>query len=598
MFLRPQRVNIMRHSHGGKLMHSRHIVRKVCVCAVLFVLLTVPLTAQNQEVYHLDPTPYDPAKDLDTNMFVSHWSESSPRIEHGSLVVRDVFTTNTSGDVFHPSARGEVLKVLVCTSYGMLDTGMTTRPDTLEGVQKIFFTLSGTGTVTAGGVTESLYKGVAVLMPEGLEFVISNTGDEPLTFYIPTEPVIGDFTPRKDILVKDINTVPLPTSRGHWTNMGKSVFNRNDGLCCITGSSSVFLSPLQMAQPHAAIAKYIDVVWFAISGETKTLLGKQLRDLPPGTGFVNPGNGQYYHSNINTSKNEFINLFWLRAQSPLEKRRDNPSEDVLSHYRLDPNPFDPAVDLDPKMFMSHWKESAPRIEHGNLVLRDIFTPNTSGDNFKPSARGEVLRELKSVSYGALDVGLTTKEDTLEGEQKIFYILDGKGVITAGNKRAEVKPNVAALIPPGIEFTIENTCTKPLTMYIPCEPIPEGFEPRKDMLVRDGNTLPIRPRPSHWANWDCSLFSSEDGLAYIMGMNTVRVAPMTVPEMHPANAPNNDIVWFAQSGEVYSMLGKQFFHLEPGAGYVNPGDNRFNHGNVNVTDDTFIKMIWVRTRTPR
>ena len=43
-----------------------------------------------------------------------------------------------------------------------------------------------------------------------------------------------------------------------------------------------------------------------------------------------------------------------------------------------------------------------------------------------------------------------------GVQKIFYILEGEGVFTAGNKRAEVKPNAAVLIPAGLTFTIENT----------------------------------------------------------------------------------------------------------------------------------------------
>jgi mannose-6-phosphate isomerase-like protein (cupin superfamily) len=579
-------------------MNTKSILTSLLIFAVIAGMFAPAAAAQTQEVYQIDPTPYDPAKDLDTNMFMAHWNESVPRAEHGNMIVRDVFTPNTSGDVFRPTTRGEVLKVLVNTSYGMLDVGLTTLPDKLDGVQKIFYTLTGTGTVTAGGITESLSKGVAVLMPEGLEFTISNTGDVPLTFYIPTEPVIGDFTPRKDMLVKDSNLGSYSGIKGHWTNMGRGVFGRKDGLCCITASTSVFLAPMQFAQPHAAITEYIDVVWFAISGDTKTLLGKQLRDLPPGTGFVNPGDGRYYHSNINTSEDEYINLLWLRAQNPLETRKDNPSDDIRKYYRLDPIPYDPAVDLAPRDFISHWKEGVPHVEHGNIIVRDIFTRNKNTDKNKPSGRGEVLRQLVSVSHGILDKGLTTKPEKLDGIQKIFYILDGTAVITGGKKTAELKPGMAALIPPNLEFSISNTGEKPLKMYIPCEPIPDGFKPRRDMLVRDENIQSFNPRPSHWSNWDSRIFSKDDGLAYLMGMMAVRVAPMSVPEMHPANAPDNDIVWYAAAGDPYSMLGKQFFHLEPGSAFMNPGDNRFNHGNVNISEDTFIKMIWLRTQTPK
>lgn len=562
-----------------------------------FSVLTVTAYAlEKPDGYHLDPSPYNPEKDLDPGMFVSHWNESAPRIEHGALVVRDVFTPNTTGDPFRPAKRGAVLKNLVAVSYGMLDAGMSTTPDTLDGQQKVFYTLSGEGTVTAGGKTADLRTGVGFLMPAGLEFVISNTSDEPLTFYIPTEPVTSGFIPRKDILVKDLNPGFYEGTHGHWTNMTKRLFSRDDGLCCITHMASVWLAPMQMAQPHAAMAKYIDVVWFAISGGIKTQLGKQLRDLPAGSGFVNPGDGRYYHANINTSADEYINLFWLRASDPEEKKTAEYADDIKKYYQLDPKPYDPEIDLAPEMFLSHWKESPPRIEHGNMVIRDIFTPNTSGDPFRPSARGAVLKQLVSVSYGMLDAGMKTVPDVLDGVQKVFYVISGTGRVTGGKKTADIKPGSCIFIPEGLKFSFENTGDMPLTMYIPCEPVPDGFTPRKDMAVLYEGELPMKG-PGHWTNFDVNFFGKKDGLAYIMGMHAVRVAPMTVPEMHPTWAPENDVVWFAVSGNIYSMLGKQLFHLEPGSAYVNPGDNRFNHGNINVNKDHFIKMIWVRTSNP-
>ena len=47
---------------------------------------------------------------------------------------------------------------------------MSTIPDKLVGQQKIFYTLSGKGTVTAGGKTAKLRKGVGFMIPAELEF--------------------------------------------------------------------------------------------------------------------------------------------------------------------------------------------------------------------------------------------------------------------------------------------------------------------------------------------------------------------------------------------------------------------------------------------
>jgi len=56
----------------------------------------------------------------------------------------------------------------------------------------------------------------------------------------------------------------------------------------------------------------------------------------------------------------------------------------LVKYQNTPDPMNRRID----MFMSDWRESMPRVEHGSLVLRDILT---KGDNFSPPERGAVLR---------------------------------------------------------------------------------------------------------------------------------------------------------------------------------------------------------------
>ncbi len=565
----------------------------------LFVLMFFLAAAgpSMAQPYYLDPSAYNPSKDIDPTLFTANWEENQPRIEHGTLVVRDILTPNATGDPFKPARRGEVLRNLTVVSKAFLDVNRSTMPFILKGEQKIFYVTAGEGSVTAGGKTADLRPGVGVFMPAGLEFVLVNTGDVPLEFYIPCEPIPNGFVPRKDMVVKDLNTQPYDSTSGHWVNMTKQLFGREDGLACITNSAGIWLAPMTMAQPHAAYARDVDIVWYAVSEGIDTLLGKQLRTLEPGTCFVNPGDGRFYHANINTSPDTDIHLIWLRASAPGQPNPGQPPAEMRKYYQLDPKPYDPAVDLDPRLFTANWKESVARLEHGNLVMRDLFRPNTSGDPFKPSQHGAVLKRLNYVSVATLAPGVSTVPSTLAGEQKVMYILEGNGRIRAGRDSHEFGVGSAALIPAGLEFILENTGGSELRLYVVSEPVPAGFTPRKNLLVRTERETPYRGPLGHWSNMDTMLFRHEDGFAYITGAATVSIAPRMIPEIHPTNAPEDDVVWFAVQGDVYSLLGKQLFHLEPGTGYVNPGDDRFNHGNINMSYDQFIKMFWVRTQTP-
>ena len=48
----------------------------------------------------------------------------------------------------------------------------------------------------------------------GLEFRLANTGTDHLEFYLVNEPTPRAFKPRKDLLVKDANTIPITSSAG------------------------------------------------------------------------------------------------------------------------------------------------------------------------------------------------------------------------------------------------------------------------------------------------------------------------------------------------------------------------------------------------
>ena len=274
-----------------------------------------------------------------------------------------------------------------------------------------------------------------------------------------------------------------------------------------------------------------------------------------------------------------------------------PAQEKGPYYELDPKPYDPSVDVNVDMFMSHWKESNPRPAYGSLIIRDIFTKNISDNPLKPHERGAVLNVLNEYAYGTLATETSTIPSTLKGEQKIFYFIGGEGTISAGKKKSDVYAYVAVLIPEGLEFTITNIGTEPLNMIIVGENIPKGFKPRKDMLVRDENMLPITGTTGHWVNINKHLFNRNDGLATIIGMSPVWLDPLTMAQPHASLGLGTDVLWVALEGDIYTLLGKKLRHLTPGTAFKNPSDGKVYHANINVTDKP-IKLLWTRSIKPQ
>ena len=83
---------------------------------------------------------------------------------------------------------------------------------------------------------DHLFDGAVVLVPEGKKINISNTGNEPLTMYLISEPTPEDFKPIGSVLIKDENTTPIRSSDGHWTTHREELLRqggraRNTVLC-------------------------------------------------------------------------------------------------------------------------------------------------------------------------------------------------------------------------------------------------------------------------------------------------------------------------------------------------------------------------------
>jgi mannose-6-phosphate isomerase-like protein (cupin superfamily)/uncharacterized cupin superfamily protein len=254
------------------------------------------------------------------------------------------------------------------------------------------------------------------------------------------------------------------------------------------------------------------------------------------------------------------------------------------------------------MFMGDWHTSMPRAEHGSLVLRDILT---RGDNFNPPQKGAVLESANFLAYGTLAAHDCTAPSTLNAQQEIFYFVGGAGQMQAGGRTVELRRNIAVLMPENLEFVMKNTGNDPLTMYVINEPVPSGFVPRKEMIMTDEATVPIRvpkyaspytiPGASgHWAHVVRDLFSRADGLATIGDVITVQINPLSMGEPHP-HQPGHEEIWAAIDGTSLAFLGAELRVQQPGMAYMLRPDGITLHSNIN-SGSTPVTFLWFSTST--
>ena len=259
---------------------------------------------------------------------------------------------------------------------------------------------------------------------------------------------------------------------------------------------------------------------------------------------------------------------------------------LVSGQTLDGNPYTPGKDPDIDMFIGSWKDSMPFHTHGSLVERNILT---KGDPIKPPTKGAVLKYVNRFTHATLNAHASTQPTTLKGEQEVLYILSGKGTMKARGKTADLYSGIVVLVPAECEFTMECTGDDPLTMYLINEPIPSGFRPNKDILVRDENTTPISSTNGHWIHIVKGLFSTNDGLGTLESVITVAFDPMTIGHPH-SHVEGCEEVWTSIKGESIAFLGKQIRMQSPGTGYMIPSDGNTPHANINTGNEQ-IKMFY-------
>ena len=256
------------------------------------------------------------------------------------------------------------------------------------------------------------------------------------------------------------------------------------------------------------------------------------------------------------------------------------------YSQLDPKPYDPERDANIDMYMGNWIESMPQKTHGSLVERDILT---KGDPLNPSSRGGVLKYINRFTRASLGAYESTTPTKLINEQEIFYILSGKGRITAGNKTVDLYTGIAILMPANLEFIIKNTSDELLTMYLISEPYPEDFRLNSEMLVTDENTSAWNKGNPHWVGLSKTLFSTQSGLGTLQNILIVQFDPMTFFQPH-SHVEGCEEVWTAITDNVHFLLGKQIRYQPPGTAYLIPPDGKTPHANFNVSENR-IKLFY-------
>ena len=254
----------------------------------------------------------------------------------------------------------------------------------------------------------------------------------------------------------------------------------------------------------------------------------------------------------------------------------------VPYSMLDPRLYTPGVDPDPNMFIRSWRNSLPRNIHGSLVVRDILTELEGDDHLRPTRKGAVLTTLISVSYATLEPNASTTPFANKGEQELYYINSGEGIITSGGKTFNLNEGIGLVLPPGVEYTMTNTCnSEHPTMYRVVEPIPRGFKLKKELAVTNeyDHTQAISV---HWANIDRSILSTSDGTAVVSGFTAVKIDPMTMAQPH-SHQEGVEEVWIALKGDITLLLGKQLFKLPVGSAYKIPENGITAHANINVSD---------------
>lgn len=517
----------------------------------------------------LDPSPVNPATDPDVSMFVNDWHKATPRSEYATLVFHDILTRLTSADKVKPNKKGAVLTEMTAISYATLAPGATAEGRAPAGTREVYYTTAGSGTLAVNGKTHELQEGVGFTLTPDFSFKLTNSGKTPIGFYVRSEPLPAALKTNGDVVVVDRMNGDRRVGN-HWVHI------------CSAGPSGFLLctiAPRTMPQPHGHSAEEI---WVMVKGQTILSLGKNLLKMDPGQAYKIPPMDLAAHSNINMS-DETVQMLYV---GPLVR-----VEPLPDYGRLDNDSFVIGKETDVDMFMGNWRDSFPRIMHGNLYFRDMLTKLEGPDSLHPTRKGAVLTKALAVDYALLEPRSTAHkiEDELKDVQEVFVVNSGTGTLTSGGKQVELSKGMSFIITPDLDFKLTATGKDYMSFYVVTEKLPNGFKPSAELKVVDNRNQPQTTKS--WFNQEKPLITSSDGLSEYSAVTSVELKSMAMSRPY-SDGKDTEEIWIATDADVDMLFGKQLRHLPAGTAYRVPSTGLLAHANINATDKPahFIYMV--------
>ncbi len=557
------------------------------ILAICFVATTdyaqpAPRGGQQQPTFRedaLDPSPVNPSVDPNVDMFVNDYRNSKPRTAYGSLVLRDILTRVQGPDAVHPTRKGAVLTDISTVSYATLAPGASASGRVPKGDVQIFLATAGKGKITVNSKSYDVKDGVGFTLTPDFDFKLTSTGKEPLAFYVRAQPLPDNSKSSPDIVV--VNRFDLDRRVGaHW------VHTCNGGP---SGLTLCTIPPHSIPQPHSHAG---EEAWIMVKGETILSLGKKISRMVPGQAYRIPPTGLAAHSNLNMG-DEPVEMIYM---GPLVRATTGPGAQggalgSLDYSRLDNSPINPATEQDVDMFMGNWRDSFPRMVHGNLYVRDMLTALQGSDPLHPTHKGAVLTNAEAVSYAMLEPGSSAHpiNGELKGIQESFVVNSGTGVITSGSKTFELSKGKAFIISPGLDFRMTATGDRYMTFYVVSQKLPEGFTPKATLEVVDNSQK--AQVTNAWHDKERALITKDDGLIQYNALTQVDLPSMTMSRPY-SDAHGVEEIWIATEGNTDMLFGKELRKLTPGTAYRVPSTGKTAHANINTSTSTaqFLYMV--------
>ena len=272
----------------------------------------------------------------------------------------------------------------------------------------------------------------------------------------------------------------------------------------------------------------------------------------------------------------------ITAQDEIKHPDTEPWSSKVPYSQLNSSNYNPQRDPNIDMYLASWKESMPVHTHGGLVERYIFT-RCDCDPMNPSSKGVVLNGVNRFSHATLRTHTSTSPTTLEGEQEVFYILSGHGIVSGGGETYEIFPGITFLIPANLEFTMTNTGDEPIMMYLVVERVPEGFRPKNHIVIHNEAIIHVTKTNDHWNNITKQLIKPEEGLAVIEEILTI-LLPARAMSQPFSYIEGVEAVYCTIGGNPLFLSGKQIRNLPPGSAYMVIPNGTTPHANINLTNN--------------